>query len=68
MANKEKPKTTRVESGKMHLYVDGKHKLSIDETKAHEVAATYANEGSDVWLTRTPVTMIESSGRGRRRN
>lgn len=65
-ATKTKTKTIRPEAGKMHLYVDGKHKLSVNDDVAHEVAATYAREGSSVWLTRAPVTMTESKRRGTR--
>lgn len=42
---------------KMHLYVNGKHKLSADADKAHEVAETYMSQGNDVWLSRKTVTV-----------
>lgn len=41
---------------KMHVYVDGQHKLSVDADKAHAVARTYMAEGRSVWVTRRVVT------------
>ena len=41
---------------KMHLYVNGRHKLSVDADKAHAVAETYMRQGDSVWLSRKAVT------------
>lgn len=44
-----------VKIDKMHLYVNGKHKLSVDASKAHDVAKTYMDQGDSVWLSRQVV-------------
>jgi hypothetical protein len=42
---------------KMNLYVNGKHKTQVDIDVAHALAATYMDQGEEVWLSRAVVNM-----------
>lgn len=57
MANKPAERKAQAKQDKMHVYVDGKLKISVDASKAREVAETYMREGSNVWTTRKLVTL-----------